>query len=81
MAVYNVAVLLQANAMYQLYSYCLPDPVHRGAEGLVLLKLTVQEDLSGWLVFCFVLKPHKQKKVIEETLNSTVPDANADAVY
>lgn len=24
--------------MCQLYSYCLPDLVHRGAEGLVLLK-------------------------------------------
>lgn len=67
---------------YQLYSYCLLDPVHRGAEGLVLVKLTVQEDLSGFFFCClFVLKPHKQKKVIEEVLNSTVPDANADAVY
>lgn len=50
-AVYNVAVLIQDNAMCQLYSYCLPDPLHRGAEGLVLLKLMVQEDLSG--LFCF----------------------------
>lgn len=52
-AVYNVAVLIQANAMYQLYTYCLPDPVHRGAEELVLLKLTVQEDLSGFFVCLF----------------------------
>lgn len=38
-AFYNVAILIQSVAMCQLYSYCLPDPVHRGAEGLVLLKL------------------------------------------
>lgn len=38
-AFYNVAVLIQSIAMCQLYSYCLPDLVHRGAEGLVLVKL------------------------------------------
>lgn len=78
---YNVAVLIQSFAMCQLYSYCLPDPVHRGAEGLVLLKLNCPR--RPFMVFCFVgfflfiLKPHKQKKVIEEFLNSVVPDANA----
>lgn len=62
--------------MCQLYSYCFPDPVHRGAEGLVLLKLNCPRiPFMGF--FLFILKLHKQKKVTEEFLNSAVPDANA----
>jgi len=47
---------------------------------VVLVKLSVQEDLSGF--FClFLLKSHKQEKVIKEILNSRAPDAKAGAVY
>lgn len=62
--------------MCQLYSY-LPDPVHRGAEGLVLLKLNCPRRPFMIFFVLFILKPHKQKKVLEEFLNSVVPDANA----
>lgn len=61
--------------MCQLYSYCLPDLVHRGAEGLVLVKLNCPRK-PFMVVFVYFKATYTGKKVIE-FLNSAVPDANA----